>query len=110
MDSYEQPEISPAQVERLKDTKADGDAIRSFCLHPGFKLYKAALEEKIADRKNTWLRGSDEEAKSARMRAQGIQEALDELKKFILSGDRAGTVLTQVAQVTLSQPQAELQV
>lgn len=110
MDSLELPEVSPEKVERLKGTAEEGDAIRSFCLHPGFKLYQKALEDKIADKKHTWLRGSDEEAKAARMRAQGIQEALDELKKFILSGDRAKQVLTVVAQTTLSQPQAELKV
>jgi len=80
-------------VEKLKTTAFEGDQIRDFCKHPGFKLYAQSLEDIISDKKNLWLRGSEEEARNARFEAKGIQRALDELKKFMLSGDNAKNIL-----------------
>lgn len=88
-------ELNEAQIGRLSNAVNKGQIIRSFCQHPGFKIYKQVLEDKIADKKNTWLNGSDEDAKVARIRAQGIQEAMDELKKFMLQGDQAANILDQ---------------
>lgn len=87
---YDLPEQT---VEKLKTTALEGDQIRDLCKHPGFKLYLTHLENIVSDKKNTWLRGSEEEAKNARLEAKGIQRALDELKKFILSGDNAKLIL-----------------
>lgn len=102
-------EFTPEQKEGLKVTVDNGDMIRSLVKHPGFELYRKALEEKIADSKNKWLSGTDEEAKQARYRAQGLMEAINELKKFILSGDQARRILVQEAQDSvLTEPRAEL--
>lgn len=90
-------ELTDAQVARLSHAVNEGHIIRSWCQHQGYKIYEKALQEKISDKKNVWLKGSDEEAKTARIRAQGIQEALDELKKFMLQGDTAAHVLNQTS-------------
>lgn len=102
-------EVTPEVKERLKVTVDEGDMIRSFCKHPGFALYKKAIEDKLADSKNKWLTGSKEDAEVARYRAQGLMEAFNELKKFILSGDNARQILVKEAQASvLTEPQAEL--
>lgn len=83
----------PEQVERLKKVSLDGDIIRELCKHPGFKFYLERLNEMIDDNKNTWLNGTEEDAKNARFEARGLKRAMDELKKFMLSGDRAKQIL-----------------
>jgi hypothetical protein len=98
-------ELKPEQVERLKGISLEGDQIRELCRHPGFKVYLAKLEEIISDSKNTWLNGSEEDAKNARFEARGVKRALDELKKFMLSGDRAKQILVDSSVETdLSTP------
>lgn len=80
-------------IEALKKTALEGSQIRDLCKHPGFKIYLQTLENIVLDKKNTWLRGSEEDARNARFEAKGVQRALDELKKFILSGDNANTII-----------------
>lgn len=80
-------------IEALKVTAIEGGQIKDLCKHPGFKLYLKTLEDIILDKKNAWLRGSEEEARNARFEAKGVQRALDELKKFILSGNNANIIL-----------------
>lgn len=82
--------------ELLAKTAEEGEAIRQFCRTPGFKIYKEKLESIIEDRKNVWLRGTEEEAKQARFEARGVQRALDELKKYLIAGDYARQVLTDL--------------
>lgn len=84
-------------LEALKKTAVEGSQIRDLCKHPGFKIYLKALEDIILDKKNTWLRGSEEDAKNARLEAKGIQRALDELKKFIISGDNAQNIINDTS-------------
>lgn len=86
-------DLSDAQINRLSQDVNNGQIIRAFCQHAGFKLYKDALESVIADHKNTWLRGTDEEAKTERIRAQGVQKAVDILKQFILLGENSARIL-----------------
>lgn len=80
-------------IEALKVTAIEGSQIKDLCKHPGFKIYLKTLEDIILDKKNTWLRGSEEDAKNARFEAKGVQRALDELKKFILSGNNANAII-----------------
>lgn len=80
-------------IEALKKTAVEGSQIRDLCKHPGFKIYLKTLEDIILDKKNAWLKGSEEDAKNARLEARGVQRALDELKKFMLSGDNANIIL-----------------
>ena len=86
-------ELTDAQLNHLQQDVNNGLIIRSFCSHAGFKLYKDALDARIQDKKNIWLKGSDEEARIERIRAQGIQIALDILKQFMLLGDRSAKIL-----------------
>jgi len=86
-------DLTDKQVESLKQTAVEGSQVRDLCKHPGFKLYLSNLEDIISDKKNIWLRGNEEDARNARLEAKGIQRAIDELKKFILSGDNANIIL-----------------
>lgn len=94
----EQPLLTDDQIRRLLSDTQNGVVIRGFCSHPGFKIYQQALELVLSDKKNTWLKGTDEEAKMERIRAQGVQKALDVLKQFILTGDNAARILKENEQ------------
>lgn len=87
-------ELSDAQITRLQHDVQAGQIIRAFCQHPGFKLYKDALDAIIEDKKNAWLKGDDEEARKERIRAQGVQKAVDVLKQFILLGENSARILS----------------
>lgn len=86
-------ELSDPQIARLQNDVQAGQIIRAFCQHPGFKLYKEALDAIIEDKKNAWLKGDDEEARKERIRAQGVQKAVDVLKQFILLGENSARIL-----------------
>lgn len=88
-------ELTDGQVSRLAQTVNQGQIIRAWCQHPGFALYKQALQDIIADKKNTWLQGTEESAKEARIRAQGVNEAFLLLTKFMTQGDAAAKVLNE---------------
>lgn len=96
-------DLTEQQVERLKIVAIEGSQVRDLCKHPGFKIYLKSLEDIISDKKNTWLRGTEEEARNARFEAKGIQRAIDELKKFIVSGDNANNVLQDNSDLKLPQ-------
>lgn len=86
-------DLTDDQVNRLSQDVNHGHVIRAFCQHPGFKLYHDALQAIIEDKKQVWLKGNDEEAKLERLRAQGVQKALDVLKQFILLGQNSARIL-----------------
>lgn len=87
-------ELNEDQLTRLSHDVNNGQIIRAFCQHPGFKLYQQALQEIIDDKKQAWLRGDDDNvAKLERLRAQGVQKALDILKQFILLGQNSARIL-----------------
>lgn len=86
-------ELYDAQIARLSADVQAGQIIREFCKHPGFALYHGALQALIEDKKNLWLKGSDEDAKVERVRAQGVQKAIDTLKQFILVGENSARIL-----------------
>lgn len=86
-------ELNDDQISRLSQDVNNGQIIRAFCQHPGFKLYHDALQTIIEDKKQSWLKGTDEDAKLERLRAQGVQKALDILKQFILLGQNSARIL-----------------
>lgn len=86
-------ELSDAQIARITNDVNAGLIIRQFCNHAGFKIYREALDAILEDKKNIWLRGTDEEARLERIRAQGVQKALDVLKQFILIGENSARIL-----------------
>lgn len=88
-------DLSDSQIARLQNDVQTGQIIRAFCQHPGFKIYREALDAIIEDKKNAWLKGDDEEARKERIRAQGVQKAVDVLKQFILLGDNANKLLEE---------------
>lgn len=93
-------DLTDQQKIRLAQDVNNGNIIRSFCQHPGFKLYKAELDIILEDKKNAWLKGTEEDARLERIRAQGVQKAVDILKQFMLLGDNASRMLnTDAAEV-----------
>jgi hypothetical protein len=86
-------ELSDAQLGRLSNDVQAGLIIKQFCQHPGFKMYKDALDAIVEDKKQMWLKGDDEEARKERIRAQGVQKAIDVLKQFILLGENSARIL-----------------
>lgn len=96
-------ELSEQQLARLSTDVNVGHTIRAFCQHPGFKIYKEALDAILEDKKNVWLRGSDEDARIERIRAQGVQKAMDILKQFMLVGDRSAQILNDQIPNTTEQ-------
>lgn len=86
-------ELTEQQQLRLAQDVNNGNIIRSFCQHPGFKLYKAELDAILEDKKNAWLKGSEEDARLERIRAQGVQRAVEVLKQFMVLGDNAARML-----------------
>lgn len=90
-------DLTEQQQLRLAQDVNNGNIIRSFCQHPGFKLYKAELDAILEDKKNAWLKGTDEDAKKERIIAQGVQRAIEILKQFMVLGDNAARMLNDNA-------------
>jgi hypothetical protein len=81
---------------RLNEAITNGLYAKDLMKHEGYLLYVKALEDMILDDKNKWLLGTDEEAKEARLEARGIQKALNLLKKFVIVGNNASKLITQM--------------
>lgn len=96
-------ELTEEQVKRLVHNAETGKVIRAWCQHPGYAIFKRALEEILADKKNKWLSGTDEDARTARVQGQGVQKALDVLTQFMLVGDTAGQILAREQEDPLSK-------
>lgn len=92
------------QRTRLDTVANQGQIIRNFCQHEGFKIYIKALEDLKAKKEKLWLQGTEQEAREARLHAQGIELAISELKKFVLSGDSASKILREEAENDLVTP------
>lgn len=86
-------ELNDPKIARLASRAERGAVIRSFCQHAGFEIFRKELDEIVADKKNKWLQGTDEEAKIFRYQAQGVDMALGVLKRFILDGNLAASQL-----------------
>lgn len=96
-------------MEDIQRTKLDltvnqGQIIRSFCQHDGFKIYLKSLEDLKTKKEKVWLQGTEEQAREARLHAQGIEMAINELKKFMLSGEAAARTLRDEAENDLVTP------
>jgi hypothetical protein len=90
-------DLNDQQLEHLSQDVNNGHIIRAFCQHPGFKLYKAALDAILEDKKNAWLKGTEEDARLERIRAQGVQRAVEVLKQFMVLGDNASRMINENA-------------
>jgi len=89
-------DLTDEQIASLERAAAQGGMVRDLCQHPGFKLYLKTLEEIKAKKEKAWLQGTEQEAREARLQAQGLELAITELKKFIISGDRAHKMLDNI--------------
>lgn len=94
-------DLNEQQLARLQTNVQEGAIIRSWCQHAGYAIYKRKLEEILADKKNLWLKGSDEDARQERIRAQGLQMAFTVLTQFMTLGDNASKIINNdVSEVT----------
>lgn len=93
------------KTSRLAHRAQTGAIMRSFAQHEGFKIFKQALEDIVADKKNKWLQGTDEEARIFRFQAQGVEMALGVIKKYILDGDLANSQLKEAVETSLEPQQ-----
>ncbi len=96
-------ELTEAQVNRLIQNTETGKIVRAWCQHPGYAIYKRALEEVLADKKNAWLKGTDDDARTARIQAQGVQKAFEILTQFMTVGDTAAQILAREQEDQLSK-------
>ena len=96
-------DLTEAQIARLTQNAETGKIIRAWCQHPGYAIYKKALEDHLTDKKNNWLKGADEEAKLERIRAQGLQKAFEILTQFMTVGDSASIILTREQEDPLAR-------
>ena len=85
--------LEDANHSKLTNLVDRAGMIRDLCKHPGFKIFREALDEKLKQYHKQWLSASDEEAVKLRHRTQGLQVAIDELKGFLLSGEVARRTL-----------------
>lgn len=85
--------LNDNQIARLTNDVQAAAVIREFCRHPGFRMYQEALNAIVEDRKQVWLKGTEESARESRVQAQGVQKALDVLKQFILVGENSARIL-----------------
>lgn len=86
-------ELTPDQITRLENDVNTANIMRGFIAHPGFAIYKAALDAIVEDKKKAWLKGSDEDARLERIRAQGVEKAIEVLKQYVLLGNNAARIL-----------------
>lgn len=88
-------DLTDEQLGSLERASSQGGMIRDLCQHPGFKIYLKSIEELKNKKEKQWLLGTEDEARLARAQAQGLDLAITELKKFIISGDRASKMLNE---------------
>jgi hypothetical protein len=94
-------ELTEEQIRASLLTKAtQGALIANWKKHPAFNLYLKALENVLADKKNSWLTGTEEEAKAARQEAKGILKAIQILKMFENTGVVAKKALIEAGEET----------
>lgn len=90
--------------EQLEQKISEGEVLKSWCQHPGYKIWKRELDAKINDLKNEWLKADDETGKKIKLRAQVYMEVLDVIKKKILEGEHALTMLQNLGSEESEQP------
>ena len=96
--------LTPQSIERLQATVQEGEIIKDFCRHPGFKILERFIESKISDDRKEWLRASSkDEAELVRIKCSVWVNLLDEVKKFILSGNNAKRLIEEHNQDNLEQ-------
>lgn len=71
---------------RLLKNATLGALVNNWTKHPAYKLFEEAIQSVLDDRKNTWLTGTDEEARNARAEAKGVMKALAILRMFKNAG------------------------
>jgi hypothetical protein len=86
------------KMERIRHTALQGSQIRQWCKMPAFAIYKHAIEQAVEKKKAHWLKGDTQRAKEAYWKAEGLNEALEILKKFLATGEFAKRSLRKIAE------------
>ena len=73
-------------LDKLTFRSEQGETIRAWCQHPGFKLFQSLLKERIEKLQESWFKADDLEAQKIKIRAQVYNEVLDAIKSTIITG------------------------
>ena len=73
-------------LDKLAFRSEQGETIRTWCQHEGFRLFQALLKERIDKLQDAWFKADDLEAQKIKLRAQIYNEVLDAIKTTILVG------------------------
>lgn len=89
-------EITEEQLRsKLIRNATVGGLVKNWCKHPAFKLFEEAIQTILDDKKEMWLKGTDEEARNARAEARGVAKAMKVLQMFKASGELSKKTLME---------------
>lgn len=83
-------ELTEEQLRsRLVKSATLGALVKNWTKHPAYKIFEEAIQSVLDDRKNTWINGTEEEARNARAEAKGVLKTMRILQMFKNSGEVA---------------------
>ena len=89
-------ELTPEQIEALKKAASDSQLVKETLKSNGWKILEERIKNRIADKKNLWLKAkSSEAAEIIRIKASVYDEIFEIAKKIILEGKNAQQILAQ---------------
>jgi hypothetical protein len=71
----------------------NGEAFKAFKQHAAYPIIKTWLEDKIADRRDQWLKSTPDMAENLRIKAAVYREVLDFFETQIKAGERAANMI-----------------
>ena len=86
-------------LNKLKSKVERANVLKEFCNHPGYKILKEKIEEKISDSKHSWLKAKDKEhAEAIRLKAGAYQDVYDIIASLILEGMQASQIINKTEE------------
>jgi hypothetical protein len=97
------PEEEKLREERMLATVREGDVMRDFAKHPGFKILERFVQSKVTDGKNEWLKAkTPEESWAMLLQNKPWQEIYDFIFHKIAKGDATSMTLRSQKQDSAS--------
>lgn len=82
------PEEDRLREERMLGVVREGDVMRDFARHPGFKVLSNYIQSKVSDGRNEWLKAkTPDEAWALKLKHEPWQEIYDFIFHKIAKGD-----------------------
>ena len=73
--------------------------IKDFCNHPGYKILKEIIEEKISDSRHSWLKAKNKDlAEAVRLKASAYQDIYDIMTRLIVEGMQASQLINKTEE------------